>query len=76
MLTIEQVRERSLEMRHSDLSKRMKARGALAKRGALSSTHQRAELKKNGGSQLAGKLATRKPCNSGELIRLVVSFQD
>lgn len=76
-LSIEEIRERSLEMRHSDLSKRIKARVALGKRGARClSTHQRAELKKNGGSQLAGKLATRKPCNSGELIRLVVSFQD
>ncbi len=77
MLTVEQVRERSLEMRHSDLSKRTKARVALGKRGRAGFPRINGQnSKKNGGSQLAGKLATRKPCNSGELIRLVVSFQD
>ncbi len=76
MLTVEQVRERSLEMRHSDLSKRTKARVALGKRGRAVLPRINVQNSKNGGSQLAGKLATRKPCNSGELICLVVSFQD
>ena len=75
-LSIEEVRERSLEMRHSDLSKRIKARVALGKRGRAVFPRINVQNSKNGGSQLAGKLATRKPCNSGELIRLVVSFQD